>query len=60
MPFKPDTKEIVLLDFGATRDVPDAISVQYQALLNSAAANDRAMMQQAAFRIGLIDESTPS
>lgn len=24
--FKPDTKEIVLLDFGATRDVPDAIS----------------------------------
>jgi predicted unusual protein kinase regulating ubiquinone biosynthesis (AarF/ABC1/UbiB family) len=55
--FKPDTKEIVLLDFGATRDVPDAISAQYQALLNSAAANDRAMMQQAAFRIGLIDES---
>ena len=55
--FKPDTKEIVLLDFGATRDVPDAISAQYQALLNSAAANDRAMMQQAAFRIGLFDES---
>ena len=55
--FKPDTKEIVLLDFGATRDVPDAISAQYQALLNSAAANDKAMMQQAAFRIGLIDES---
>ena len=55
--FKPDTKEIVLLDFGATRDGPDAISAQYQALLNSAAANDRAMMQQAAFRIGLIDES---
>ena len=55
--FNPDTKEIVLLDFGATRDVPDAISAQYQALLNSAAANDRAMMQQAAFRIGLIDES---
>ena len=55
--FKPDTKEIVLLDFGATRDVPDAISAQYQTLLNSAAANDRAMMQQAAFRIGLIDES---
>lgn len=55
--FKPDTKEIVLLDFGATRDVPDAISAQYQALLNSAAANDRAMMQQAALHIGLIDES---
>ncbi|MCG7644673.1 AarF/ABC1/UbiB kinase family protein [Alteromonas sp. Cnat3-28] len=55
--FKPDAKEIVLLDFGATRDVPDAISAQYQSLLNSAAANDRAMMQQAAFRIGLIDES---
>ena len=58
--FKPDTKEIVLLDFGATREVPDAISAQYQALLKSAAANDRAMMQQAAFSIGLIDESHSS
>ena len=55
--FKPSTKEIVLLDFGATREVPDAISDQYQALLNSAAAKDRAMMQQAAFNIGLIDEN---
>lgn len=58
--FKPDTKEIVLLDFGATREVPDAISAQYQGLLKSAAANDRAMMQQAAFSIGLIDESHSS
>jgi len=55
--FKPDTKEIVLLDFGATREVPDNIAHQYQALLNSAANRDTFKMQQAAFEIGLIDNS---
>ncbi|WP_334019472.1 ABC1 kinase family protein [Alteromonas sp. S015] len=55
--FKPETKEIVLLDFGATREVPNTISAQYQALLNSAATNNKTMMQQAAFSIGLVDES---
>lgn len=55
--FKPDTKEIVLLDFGATREIPDTIATQYQALLNSAATRDKEMMQQAALKIGLIDES---
>lgn len=55
--FKPDTKEIVLLDFGATREVPETISQQYQTLLKSAADNDKALMQQAAYNIGLIDDS---
>ncbi|MDY6882586.1 MAG: AarF/UbiB family protein, partial [Pseudomonadota bacterium] len=55
--FKPDSKEIVLLDFGATRVVPDHIAAQYQILLNSASNNDKEMMQQAAFAIGLIDET---
>tara|TARA_A200000113_G_scaffold104458_1_gene93875 strand:- start:1111 stop:2478 length:1368 start_codon:yes stop_codon:yes gene_type:complete len=55
--FKPDTKEMVLLDFGATREVPDAIATAYQSLLNSAAQNDNVGMQQAALSIGLIDDS---
>ncbi|WP_394222184.1 ABC1 kinase family protein [Alteromonas gracilis] len=55
--FKPDTKEIVLLDFGATRDIPDDIAKQYKALLNSAANEDKFQMQQAALAIGLIDDS---
>ena len=55
--FKPDTKEVVLLDFGATREVPDSISTAYQSLLNSAAQSDKTAMQQAALSIGLIDDS---
>ncbi|PRO67399.1 ABC1 kinase family protein [Alteromonas gracilis] len=55
--FKPDTKEVVLLDFGATREVPDSISTAYQSLLNSAAQRDKTAMQQAALSIGLIDDS---
>lgn len=55
--FKPDTKEVVLLDFGATREVPDSISTAYQSLLNSAAQCDKTAMQQAALSIGLIDDS---
>ncbi|GFD93497.1 ubiquinol-cytochrome c reductase [Alteromonas sp. KUL156] len=55
--FKADTKEIVLLDFGATREIPEAIATAYLSLLNSAAHHDKVAMQQAAFSIGLIDDS---
>ena len=54
--FKTDTKEIVLLDFGATREVPENISQQYQTLLKSAADHDKVLMRQAAYNIGLIDD----
>jgi predicted unusual protein kinase regulating ubiquinone biosynthesis (AarF/ABC1/UbiB family) len=55
--YKVDTKQLVLLDFGATREVPKYLSEQYKALLNSAASNDKEGMLAAALAIGLIDES---
>lgn len=55
--YKVDTKQLVLLDFGATREVPTHLSQQYKALLNSAASNDKNGMLTAALAIGLIDES---
>jgi predicted unusual protein kinase regulating ubiquinone biosynthesis (AarF/ABC1/UbiB family) len=55
--YKSETQQIVLLDFGATREVPDAIAVHYQALLNSAADNNEEEMRRAAMAIGLIDDS---
>lgn len=55
--YKVDTKQLVLLDFGATREVPTHLSQQYKALLNSAASNDKEGMLTAAIAIGLIDES---
>jgi len=55
--YKSETQQIVLLDFGATREVPDAIAVHYQALLNSAADNNVEEMRRAAMAIGLIDDS---
>ena len=55
--YKVDTKQLVLLDFGATREVPKHLSEQYKALLNSAASNDKEGMLAAALAIGLVDES---
>lgn len=55
--YKADTKQLVLLDFGATREVPTHLSEQYKALLNSAATNNKEDMQAAALAIGLIDKS---
>lgn len=55
--YKVDTKQLVLLDFGATREVPTHLSEQYKALLNSAASNDKEGMLASALAIGLIDES---
>lgn len=55
--FNTETKQIVLLDFGATREIPESISIGYKALLNSAALQDKQLMAEAALDIGLIDKS---
>ena len=55
--YKADTQQIVLLDFGATREVPEKIAMHYQSLLNSAANNSLLDMEKAAMDIGLIDAS---
>jgi predicted unusual protein kinase regulating ubiquinone biosynthesis (AarF/ABC1/UbiB family) len=55
--FNTETKQLVLLDFGATREIPERISIGYKALLNSAALQDKQLMAEAALDIGLIDKS---
>ncbi|BFT32034.1 AarF/ABC1/UbiB kinase family protein [Alteromonas sp. D210916BOD_24] len=59
--YNSETQQLVLLDFGATREVPDDIAHLYKAMLISAAQYDRSKMQQTALKIGLIDDShTPA
>jgi len=53
--YKEDTQQWVLLDFGATREVPSHIASGYQALLQSAATANREQMRNAALDIGLLD-----
>lgn len=59
--YNSETQQLVLLDFGATREVPDDIAYLYKAMLNSAAKFDKTKMQETALAIGLIDDShTPA
>lgn len=46
--------QLVLLDFGATRVVPDSLSNHYRTLLKAAAERDNASMLEAAIAIGLV------
>lgn len=55
--YQKDHQKIVLLDFGATREVPQHIAHSYQTLLKSIKANDRNTMQATAYDIGLIDSN---
>ena len=52
--FNADTNQIILLDFGATREIPDAISSGYQRLLQAAATQNKEAMLDAALDIGLV------
>lgn len=52
--FHAQTGKVILLDFGATREIPDYIAAGYQQLLQAAAFQDSAMMEQAALSIGLL------
>ncbi|MCU7553576.1 AarF/ABC1/UbiB kinase family protein [Alteromonas sp. ASW11-19] len=46
--------KLILLDFGATREIPDAISRGYQQLLQAAADEDTKRMAVTALALGLI------
>jgi predicted unusual protein kinase regulating ubiquinone biosynthesis (AarF/ABC1/UbiB family) len=50
---------IVLLDFGATREVPASLAELYRGLLRAALAGDRAGAEAALAAFGLLDERTP-
>jgi predicted unusual protein kinase regulating ubiquinone biosynthesis (AarF/ABC1/UbiB family) len=52
--FDTETKQWVLLDFGATREIPQVIAQAYHKLLVSAAYNDTTAMLHAALSIGLV------
>jgi aarF domain-containing kinase len=57
--FRPQQGELVLLDFGATREYPDAFREQYRALLVKTLAGDRPGALAAAQALELIDPREP-
>jgi len=56
--YQPETKKIVLLDFGATRDIAPKVVDQYRRLLRAGLALDRKAMMQIAQDIGFFNETT--
>ena len=52
-----EDETVALLDFGACREIPDAISKGYQALLQAMANDDMAGVAQAALDIGLMQSN---
>lgn len=54
--YNPETKQIVLLDFGATRAYPDHISEGYYHLMGAAINSDKPAMEAAAKQIGFFSE----
>lgn len=56
--YDPETGRIILLDFGATRDLPAQIVSQYQRLLHAGLADDSEQIEGIIREIGFVDEST--
>lgn len=52
--FQPDKGRLVLLDFGAARDVADATALAYRRLLQAGLDNDRAGVREAAVAAGFV------
>jgi predicted unusual protein kinase regulating ubiquinone biosynthesis (AarF/ABC1/UbiB family) len=57
--YDPDSQQIVLLDFGATRELPDTLVQGYLNLLLGAYHQDKDKVAQAALQIGLSTEDLP-
>ena len=56
--YDPVTRQLILLDFGATRAFAPSFGQAYRQLMAAAIAGDRQAMQQAAMAIGYFDERT--
>ena len=56
--YQSDTGRIVLLDFGAARDISAPLARQYRRLLQAGLKDDAAGIQQIAQEIGFIDQAT--
>jgi predicted unusual protein kinase regulating ubiquinone biosynthesis (AarF/ABC1/UbiB family) len=52
--WQPDSGKLVLLDFGATRDVPRATVAAYQAMIQAGLNADRIKMRQTAVAAGFL------
>ncbi len=53
--FQPDSKKIVLLDFGATRDIAPETTKKYYSLLSAGFSKDEIAVMSAAEQIGFFD-----
>jgi predicted unusual protein kinase regulating ubiquinone biosynthesis (AarF/ABC1/UbiB family) len=56
--YDQETKRIILLDFGATRSLPDALRAQYHRLLKTALAGDAEGVIAAALDLGFLNADT--
>jgi len=56
--YDPETGELILLDFGAAREIPAALSAAYGALLCAGLEGDRGAVRDAAIEIGVFGADT--
>lgn len=56
--YDPQSKQLILLDFGATRSFAPSFGQAYRQLMAAATAGNRAAMTQAAMAIGYFDDHT--
>jgi predicted unusual protein kinase regulating ubiquinone biosynthesis (AarF/ABC1/UbiB family) len=58
--YNPDSKQIVLLDFGATRDISPNIADFYRKVLTAGMSGDKQLLQNAFEDFGMIDSAMPA
>jgi len=56
--YDPDSQQVILLDFGATRSFKPSFAAAYRQLMLAAMASDRDAMAKAGIAIGYFDENT--
>jgi predicted unusual protein kinase regulating ubiquinone biosynthesis (AarF/ABC1/UbiB family) len=56
--YNPSSKQLILLDFGATREFPPEMAPAYRQLMQAGLAGDRAATRRAMIEIGFFDEKT--
>ena len=56
--YHPETRQLVLLDFGATREFGDAIVQDFRSLMIAGVDGDQPAARQAMMRIGFFDDQT--
>ncbi|ARE40093.1 Ubiquinone biosynthesis monooxygenase UbiB [Rhodovulum sp. P5] len=56
--YDPETRKVILLDFGASREFPAAMTEQFRRLMRAGLDGDRAGVRQAILDIGFFAEDT--